>query len=93
MHSIGLRRVHLRRRRQDRGVDAGPRERFAEIRRPVRNAVLLRDGLRRLLAAADEAHDLDVLDVLQAVEVFAAKSALPDHDDLHSRLSVYHLRH
>jgi hypothetical protein len=81
----GLRRVYLRRRRQDRGVDTGPRERFAKVGRPVGDAVLLRDGLRRLLAAADEAHDFDVLDVLQAVEVLAAESALPDHDDLHFR--------
>ena len=57
---LGLRRVHLRRRRQDRGVDAGQRERLGKIRRRMRDAVLLRDGFRRVLAAADEARDLDV---------------------------------
>src|SRR5690606_39722709 len=76
-------RVHLRRRRDDRGLDAGLRKRLVEIGRPVRNAVLLRDLLRRFRAAASEAHDLDAVDVLQSIEMLSPECALADDDDLH----------
>jgi hypothetical protein len=78
--------MHLRRRRQDRGFDAGARERFRKIRRPMRNPVLLRDRLDGLLPAARETRDLDARDILETVQMPLTERALPDHDDLHQSL-------
>ena len=87
-HLLRLRRVHLRRRGQDRGIDAGARERLAEVARVVRDPVLVRDRRGRLLIAADEARNLDVRNVLQTVQVLLAEGALANHHDLHGNRFV-----
>ncbi len=49
----------------------------------MRDAILFRDGLGGLGTAADETRDLYALDLLEPIQVLAAKCALPNHDDLH----------
>src|SRR5690606_38911483 len=58
-------------------------ERFGEIRRPVRNPVLLRDRGGRLGIAAGKAHDLGLRYVLQRIEMLPAEGPLADHHNLH----------
>src|SRR5688572_3460676 len=83
LHALdGSRSGHVRRRTPDPRAEAAARQRFPQARRPVRNAALVRDALRRLLAAAADAHDFDVLDLLQAIEMFADKSAVPTQHGL-----------
>src|SRR5690606_18441940 len=78
-----LLRVDLRRRRDDRRLDARLRESLVEIRRPVRSSVLLRYLLRRVRASAGEADDLDIFDVLERVEMLTPECSLADDDDFH----------
>src|SRR5690606_30183106 len=82
-HLLRLLRMDLRRRRDDRGIDTGLRERLVEIRGPVRNTVLLRDRFGGLGAASREADDLDAVDVLQSVEMLSPECSLPDDDYFH----------
>src|SRR5690606_34665686 len=76
----------LGRWRDARGLDARLREGLVEVRRPVRNTVLLGDLLGRLGAPARQARDLDAFDVPQPIEMLPSECALPDDDDLHSGL-------
>src|SRR5690606_10634408 len=80
---LRLLRMDLRWRRDDRGIDAGLRERLVEIRGPVRNTVLLRNRFGGLGAASREADDLDAVDVLQSVEMLSPECSLPDDDYFH----------
>ena len=67
LHALDrLLRVHLRRRAQDHRVHVRLRQRLAQLRRRVRDAVLLRDFLRRRELPADERHDFDAVDLLHA---------------------------
>ena len=70
-----LRRVHLRRRAQDRRVDVRQGEALREVGGDVRHAVLRRDLARLAELAADERNDLDAVDQANRVEVLDAERA------------------
>ncbi len=79
-------RLHLGRRGDNCGVDAGLVERLGEVRRPVRNTVFPGNGLDGFGPAAGEADDLDAVDVLESIQVLLAKRTLANHDNLHENL-------
>jgi hypothetical protein len=67
--------VQLGRRAQDDRVHVVPREHHVKVRAGVPDAVLARDLLGLLQAAADHGGDGDTVDVRQAVEVLDAERA------------------
>ena len=79
-----LRRVHLRRRAEDRRIDAGQGERFGELGGRVLHAILRRRLARRLDRAADDGGDLDAADRLDGVEMLEAEGAGAGEHDLHA---------
>ena len=88
LHALdGLRGVHLRRRAEDDGVDAGQGERFGEFGGGVLDAILLGGFARRLDAAADDAGHVDAADRLDGVEMLEAEGAGAGEDDFHSAFS------
>ena len=80
-----LRRVQLRRCRQDHGVDAGPVERLGELRGDVRDAEFRGNFARLLERAADQRDDLDAADRPYRLEMLLAEGAGSRKDDLHAR--------
>ena len=67
--------VHLRRRRQDDGVEAGLLQSLGEFGRRVRDAVFLRRLLGLVEFAADHGDALDAVDQLDRVEMLEAEGA------------------
>ncbi len=85
LHALDrLLRVHLRRRAQNRGArrPAAPARRSSSRRR-VRDAVLLRDFLRRCELPADDRHDFDAVDLLDRIEMLLPERAGACEHDLH----------
>ncbi len=72
---------------EDRGLDAGLRQAFREIGRPVRDAEALGHLLGRVRAAAGQRHHFDIVDILQCVEMLDAEGALTGKTDLHAAAS------
>ena len=80
-----LRGVHLGRRRENDGVEAGQFQAVGEVGRHVSDAVFGR-GLSRLVElAADERNHLDPVDQLDAVEMLEAEGAGAGQRDLDGR--------
>ena len=67
--------VHLGRRRQDHGVEAGELQRLGKLGRRVADAVFLGRLLRLVELAPDERDHLDPVDPLDAVEMLEAEGA------------------
>jgi hypothetical protein len=73
--------VQLRGRTENHGAHVRLRERFAQLRRGMRDAVLLRDFLRRSDLPTDDRGDLDTVDLFQSVEMLLSEGAdACDHD-------------
>jgi hypothetical protein len=84
----GLGGVHLRRRRQDRGLGAGLGERLGEVAGVVGNAEPLGHLPGGLLVAADQRDHLDPSDLLHRLKMAHAERALAGHYDLHARRPI-----
>jgi hypothetical protein len=75
--------MHLGGRCEYRRFDAGLGQAFLELRRPVRDAELLRDFGGGIRAAARQCDDLDAVDFLDGFDVFDAEGALAGDADFH----------
>ena len=71
----GLRRMHLRGRAQDDGIELGQGQAVGEVGGDMGDAVLVGDFAGLLEIAADQRDDFDSVDVLDAVEVLDAEGA------------------
>jgi len=65
--------MHLSRRAQDHGIDVRQFQRFAQVRKCVLDAVLLRLRASVIDMMADEADDFDVIDIPDAIQVLDAE--------------------
>ncbi len=79
--------LHLRRRGEDRGLDARLLQALGEVGGPVRDVPLLGHLLRAVGAAAGERDDLDAVDLGKRLEMLDAERALAGETDLHGRAS------
>jgi len=78
-----LRGVHLRRRAQDDGIEAGLLQRLGQIGAGMADPIFGGDGLGRLQPAPDQAHHLGAFDIAQAVEMLFSEGAGTGECDLH----------
>ncbi|MCY1382532.1 hypothetical protein D9M69_705620 [compost metagenome] len=67
--------MHLRGGAEDDGIDFFHRQAVGEVGRHVTDAVFVGDLFGLLQVAADERHDFNAVNVLDAVEVFDAEGA------------------
>jgi len=81
-----LLRMDLRGRGQDDGFQAGSRQGFLETRCPVRDPVLLGNGLRGFGGPSIKADHLGIFDPFKPVEVLFSERTLPHHANLHLAL-------
>ena len=75
--------MHLRRRGEDRRLDAGLLQAFGQVGRPMRDAEFFRDLLGGLGPPAGERDHFNAWNIAHRFEMLDAESALPGQTDLH----------
>ena len=79
----GLGRMHLRRGRENDGIDSGTGQCLREIRGRMRNAVLAGHLFRGCELAPHHRHHLDAVDQLAGIQMLLAEGADAGDDQLH----------